>query len=171
MIWPDWLLRKWLLEAGGLKPYDMECVNPASVDLRWSGRYRRALDTGVWSEVYKMQDHEHLVIRPGELVLMDTLETICMPSNCCGMITLKSSIGRMGLEHMHAGFFDPGFHGTGTLEMYGAAPWPIKIKPMQRIVQIVLMELHGYPDDQYNGRYQGDLEPMPYKGVSPNGND
>ena len=158
MILPDWKLKEWALN-GGLYPFDPECVNPASIDLRWSGRYRRTREWG-WSDVL---DADQLIVCPGELVLMDTVEKICMPKNCCGMITLKSSIGRLGLEHMHAGFFDPGFRGTATLEMYVAAPWNVKIERGQRIVQIVMMEMLGEPDRLYNGRYQGDLSPMPTK--------
>ena len=36
----------------------------------------------------------------------------------------KSSTGRIGLEHLHAGWIDPGFCGQLTLEFKNVAPWP-----------------------------------------------
>lgn len=157
-ILPDYALRRWAAN-GGLTPFDEALINPASVDLRWSGRYRETLG-GDWSLVRECRD---LSIKPGHMYLLDTLEVIRMPEDCCAMIMLKSSLGRRGLEHMHAGFFDPGFCGTATLEMYGAAPWPITISVGQPLVQIIMMLMTNVPERLYAGRYQGDMMPMPNK--------
>lgn len=158
MILPDYLLKDWA-GNGGLTPYDPECVNPASVDLRWSGRYRTCTHLG-WSDV---KESDELIIQPGHLHLLDTMEVVNMPIDCCGMITLKSSMGRQGLEHLHAGFFDPGFCGTATLEMHVVGPHAVTLVKGQRVVQITIMEMIDKPNNIYAGKYQGDLAPTPSK--------
>jgi dCTP deaminase len=104
-----------------------------------------------------------LELKPGKLMLLDTMETVRIPNDCCGMLSLKSSMGRIGLEHMHAGFFDPGFIGTATLEVYVAAPWPVIIEQGQRIVQLTLMKMLAEPDVLYNGKYQNQSTPTEHR--------
>lgn len=162
MIINDYELTKWAMN-GGLDPFNYDCVNPASIDLRWSGRFRAPVGFAVeaWSEVCEL---DQLVLTSNKLMLLDTLEVVTMPPDHCGMIALKSSMGRMGLEHMHAGFIDPGFRGTITLEMCVVSPWKVTLVKGQRIVQLMLMKMSSPPIHLYSGRYQGDMQPMPHKG-------
>ena len=97
------------------------------------------------------------------LYLLDTVETVSMPNWACGLLSLKSSIGRMGLEHLHAGWFDPGFHGTATLEIKNMAPWTISLKRGQPIVQLALLSMSQEPRLSYRdtGRYNGQVGPTP----------
>jgi dCTP deaminase len=107
---------------------------------------------------------EELTLNPGELFLLDTVEIITMPENAVGWLALKSSMGRLGLEHLHAGFFDPGFTGTATLEMENRAPWPITLKRNQRIIQLALADVMA-PERSYRvtGRYNGQSVPTEAK--------
>lgn len=163
-VWPDYMLAEWA-EDGGIDPFDKKLVNPASIDLRWSGRFKVAIpnNTGpLWSETYI---EDQLVIKQGEFYLLDTLEYIRMPRHATGQLYLKSSMGRMGYEHSHAGFFDPSFHGSGTLEFSNIAPWPLVIEKGQRIVQLELMQLVAPPERDYlvTGRYNGQSEPTGHR--------
>lgn len=155
---PDFELTQWAL-SGGVIPFSLACINPASIDLRWSGRYRIATPTG-WSAV---QEANSITIAKGEFYLLDTLETVTVPLNWSGMLALKSSLGRNGLEHLHAGFFDPGFRGTATLEVHVIAPWPVVLVKEQRIVQLVFTEMKATPEKSYRvtGRYNDQSEPEP----------
>jgi len=128
------------------------------VDLRWSGKYRIANKMG-WGEV---RIAKSLTLTRGEFYLLDTLETITIPDNAVGWLALKSSMGRSGLEHLHAGFFDPGFSGTATLEVENRAPWPLTIERGQRIIQIALCDCE-VPERSYQmtGRYNNQAEPEP----------
>lgn len=158
-------------------PFEEKQVNPASYDLRWSGRVRRP-NPDKFNRVIKTWDKEELknlwlpveeynelYIHPGEFVLLDTYEAIEIPIDLCGLLMLKSSSGRFGLEHLHAGFFDPGFGldnpSTGTLEVTNKAPWIICIKKHQSIVQLVLMKMLETPEKDYRvtGRYNGQIIP------------
>lgn len=155
-IWPDWKIEQWAA-AGGLEPYSTLCLNPASVDLRWSGQAKLATHSG-W---HQLRQQRYLVLQPRQLVLLDTIEYVRMPTSAAGMLMLKSSMGRAGLEHLHAGYFDPGFHGTATLEVVNMAPWPVELELGQRIVQLVLLGMAGHPDHSYadTGRYNGQRGP------------
>lgn len=157
-VWNDKMLTEWA-ESGGVYPFDSSCINPASIDLRWSGKYRKANYDG-WCDVMTVN---RLSIERGELFLLDTMEYIIMPENASGILALKSSMGRKGLEHLHAGFFDPGFSGTATLEIMCVAPWEISLEVGQRIVQLVLYDMARQPEVSYRikGHYVDQREPQP----------
>ena len=143
---------------GGIDPYDESLVNPASIDLRWSGRYRKAIMTqDRWSGV---REANALTMHRDEFYLLDTLEFITMPDDTLGFLMLKSSSGRNGLEHLHAGLFDPGFSGTATLETENRHPYPLTITKGQPIIQLCLFRgdvtALSYRE---TGRYNGQVSP------------
>ena len=163
MILPYQTIIAWA-KSGGIDPFDSTLVNPASIDLRWSGRFRIASNDELanlngWS---KEMHADRLVLAAGSFYLLDTLEYIKMPPDCAGMLALKSSMGRQGLEHLHAGFFDPNFEGTATLEVENRHPRPLVIEREQRIIQLALMRCEEAPTVNYaqTGRYQGQRGPM-----------
>jgi len=142
-----------------IKPFDVENVNPASIDLRWSGKVTKMKPNGSWGEIF---DLNSVIIEPNGFYLMDTLEFIQVPPNIVGKLFLKSTFARMGMEHSHACFFDPGFHGTATLEISNISPASFKIKRGQRICQMSFEETSCFPDklyEQRSGHYQGQKEP------------
>jgi len=161
-IWNDRMLREWGVYYG-ITPFCSECINPASIDLRWSGRWKRA-DVGGWTDIY---DTDTLVLKPGAFYLLDTLEYIRMPNNAVGKLFLKSSAGRMGIEHLHAGYVDPDFEGTLSLELEIRVPWPVTISKRQRLVQLTLETMTEVPVISYTktGRYSGQNVPTESKGL------
>jgi dCTP deaminase len=60
---------------------------------------------------------EHHVMWPGQVVLGATVERFKLPLNISAEFSLKSTLGRNFLGHMLAGWIDPGFSGTVTLEL------------------------------------------------------
>jgi dCTP deaminase len=160
MIIPDYMLMEWARFEEGLTPFAPELINPASVDLRWSGRVKTMMIYGDWSEMFEC---DRLALKPNGLYLLDTLEYIKVPSRWAGLLALKSSMGRLGLEHLHAGFFDPGFEGTATLEIKNMRPSSdIVLTKGQRIVQMVFYQMVTVPDRDYHktGRYNGQNKPQ-----------
>jgi len=161
MILPYQTLILWA-ESGGIDPFNLEHINSASIDLCWSGRFRIAVDDELVPDGWSKETHaERLVLQRGDLYLLDTLEYIRMPLDCAGMLALKSSLGRKGLEHLHAGFFDPNFEGTATLEVENRHPRLLAIERGQRIVQLALIRTEVVPSVNYaqTGRYQGQRGP------------
>ncbi len=158
MIYPDYMLHKWA-QNGGVNPYTPENINPASIDLTWSGRYKVASVNG-WSGVIDVT--KYLTMRPGQLYLLDTTEYITMPQTAAGLLLLKSSSARRGLQHAFAGYVDPDFFGTLTMEYQNWSPWDILIEKGQRLMQLALYQMAGTPDKSYleTGRYNGQDKPQ-----------
>ena len=178
-IWNDAALHAAAL-AGMVDPFDPALVNPASIDLRLGAQYRlphpgwgmlvngRPLSVNVfWGEQQEMGP-EGIELAPGQFILCCTLETVRIPPDACAQLFSKSSTGRMGLEHLHAGWIDPGFVGQLTLEFHNVAPWPIHLTPGQRLMQMVVESLTAPAMRDYSqtGRYQGQTGATPAREVS-----
>ena len=158
-----------------IEPWDPAMVQPASVDLRLGSTFRvfhnhraAAIDlrdppTNLTEQI-DVEEGEAFVIHPGEFVLGRTLEWVGMPDDVVSRIEGKSSVGRLGLiVHATAGFVDPGFNGTLTLEITNLTRIPIKLYPGLPIAQLSFMTLdapaerpYGHPDR--GSHYQGQLE-------------
>lgn len=105
----------------------------------------------------------HYTIIPGECVLASTLEEVWLPDNVVGRVEGKSSWGRQFLMvHSTAGFIDPGFHGTITLELKNLSPVNIVLPVWQPIAQISFEftdkpVLRPYGTKGLGSRYQGQM--------------
>ena len=116
-------------------------VQPASVDLRLGHSFRvfhnhrvTAIDLreppSDLTEQVVVEDGEPFVIHPGEFCLGRTQEWVELPDDIVARIEGKSSLGRLGLiVHATAGFCDPGWKGTLTLELNNLTRVPIKLWP------------------------------------------
>ena len=166
-----------------IDPWDPDMVQPASVDLRLGDSFRvfhnhlaPAIDLDRppehLTELIMIRPDESFVIHPGEFVLGATLERVILPDDVVARIEGKSSLGRLGLiVHATAGFVDPGFAGTLTLEITNLTRIPIILWPGKPIAQLSFMALdrpaerpYGHPDlgSHYHGqvaatesRYEG----------------
>ncbi len=171
-----------------ITPWDPALLQPASIDLRLGNSFRvfhnhrvTAIDlreppTNLTEQVV-VDDDEPFVIHPGEFVLGRTLEHVEIPDDIVARIEGKSSLGRLGLiVHATAGFCDPGFRGTLTLELANLTRVPIMLRPGAKIAQLSFMTLdrpalrpYGHPDlgSHYHGqveatesRYEGAQAPV-----------
>jgi dCTP deaminase len=163
-----------LVEEGriGIEPWDPALVQPASVDLRLGDSFRvfhnhraSAIDLrrppeNLTEEVV-VPPEESFVIHPGEFCLGRTLEWVELPDDIVARIEGKSSLGRLGLiVHATAGFCDPGWHGTLTLELNNLTRVPIKLYPGLPIAQLSFMmldkpALRPYGSPGLGSHYQG----------------
>lgn len=166
-----------LVEEGRIRidPWDPALVQPASVDLRLGDTFRvfnnhrvtsidlREMPENLTGEVKIAQD-EAFVIHPGEFCLGRTLEWIELPDDIVARIEGKSSLGRLGLiVHATAGFCDPGWKGTLTLELNNLTRVPIKLYPGLLIAQLSFMTLDApalrpYGSEALGSHYQGQRE-------------
>ncbi len=168
-----------LVEEGriGIEPWDPSLVQPASVDLRLGTSFRvfhnhrtTAIDlrdppTNLTEHVTVEDPGGSFVIHPGEFVLGVTEERVALPADVVARIEGKSSLGRLGLiVHATAGFVDPGFEGTLTLEITNLTRVPIKLYPGLPIAQLSFMALdrpaelpYGHPE--LGSHYHGQVEP------------
>jgi dCTP deaminase len=174
-----------LVDEGRIKidPWDDAMVQPASVDLKLGPSFRvfhnfrvPAIDLADppsnLTEHVNVGDGDSFVIHPGEFVLGRTQEWVELPDDLVARIEGKSSLGRLGLiVHATAGFVDPGWKGTLTLEITNLTRVPIILWPGKPIAQLSFMTLdrpaerpYGHPElgSHYHGqvdatesRYEG----------------
>ena len=166
-----------LVEQGRIRidPWDESMVQPASVDLRLGNSFRvfhnhrvTAIDLrdppSDLTEQVIVEEDEPFVIHPGEFCLGRTEEWVELPDDIVARIEGKSSLGRLGLiVHATAGFCDPGWKGTLTLELNNLTRVPIKLWPGLPIAQLSFMTLdaaaqrpYGHPD--LGSHYHGQVE-------------
>ncbi len=174
-----------LVAAGHIEidPWDPGMVQPASVDLRLGDSFRvfhnhriagidlREPPANLTEQVMVDEDAP-FVIHPGEFALGRTLERVRLPDDVVARIEGKSSLGRLGLiVHATAGFVDPGFQGSLTLEITNLTRVPIKLWAGLPIAQLSFMTLdrpaerpYGHPDlgSHYHG--QEDATESRYEG-------
>ena len=149
---------------------------PASVDLCLGTTFRVFSNHGsthidpeeeFWTEGLEVGCGDSFILHPGEFVLAATEEYVEIPSDLVARLEGKSSLGRLGLlVHATAGFIDPGFRGTITLELSNAATLPIKLRPGMKIGQVSFIQLktpcaRPYGSEGLSSRYQNQMEAAP----------
>jgi dCTP deaminase len=159
-----------LARRGLVSPFLQELVNPASLDVRL-GENLLVEEPKVPALLpFSIAGHtkkDPFMLQPHEFVLAETLEEFDLPDCVAGQLALKSSRAREGIEHLLAGYIDPGYKGRLTLELQNARSLhAVPLWPGMRIAQIVLHKMSMLPGKSYSvtGRYQGDTAVQASKG-------
>ena len=159
-----------LAKRGLVHPFDPELVNPASLDVRLGENLMiedKATPELQPFSIAGCTKEEPFMLQPHEFVLAETLERFNVSNIVAGQLALKSSRAREGIEHLMAGYVDPGYSGRLTLELQNArCLHPVPLWPGMRIGQIVFHKMSLLPNKDYSvtGRYQGDLKVQTSKG-------
>lgn len=146
-------------------------LQSASFDLRLNDTYKmpRAkhgtvspIDFDTYDAVMEFKETvtDRFILMPSEFVLASTIEWVNLPNDLSAFVEGRSSIGRTGLFIHNAGWIDPGFRGTITLELFNAAPYPLVLDAGRRICQIVFQMLNQETFD-YAGKYQNEGGTIP----------
>lgn len=163
-----------------IDPYDPADIQPSSVDLHLGGSFQvfrnsrypyidPSMEQSGLMEMVAASPEEPFVLHPGEFALGATIERITLASDIVGRLEGKSSLGRLGLLiHSTAGYIDPGWNGTLTLELSNVANLPIVLTPGMAIGQISFMRMTTPVDRPYGSpglgsKYQGQVDPTPSK--------
>ena len=157
-------------------PYDESLVQPASIDIRLGDRFLvfrnhkyayidpRAAQEEL-TEMVTAREDEEFYVHPGEFILGSTIERIVLGNDIVARLEGKSSLGRKGLiVHATAGYIDPGFEGSITLELSNVANLPIRLYPGMKVGQISFFNLSTAADRPYGhpelgSKYKGQSEP------------
>ena len=151
-----------LMDRGEIvvEPLAPEQSQPASIDLTLGDHFLKVDENAVDritldSELrYTELRTAEIVIPPLSFLLAVTRERIRLPRNVTAFVEGRSSIGRLGLFIQNAGWVDPGFDGTLTLELFNANRLPIRLRAGRRICQIVFAQLDRSTAHPYRGKYQ-----------------
>jgi dCTP deaminase len=152
MIKPD----HWIAlfgESGGITPFNPEQINPASYDVTLGDHW-----------ICPTRDPEEIVsdtitLFPGEVILATTREYLRMPRDVVADLKLKSTLGRLWLNHSLSGWIDCNFEGHVTLELQNLGPYPRVLSAGMRSAQLVFIAMESAPRVAYGeggrGHYQG----------------
>lgn len=171
------------IKAGyiGIDPYVEDNVQPASIDLRLGREFRWFGDVVGAQHVIDPREQQEMrtsdtfteddafVLLPGQFALGTTIERVRLSASIVGRLEGKSSLGRLGLTvHSTAGFFDPGFEGTATLEFFNMTNSPIRLIPGMKVCQMSFHRMttpaeRPYGSKGLGSKYQGQDGTVPSK--------
>jgi dCTP deaminase len=169
-----------LIESGVIDA-DPENVNGTSIDMRLDrtilveleknkiGIVDPSLKQTQDTIIIEMPDSGYLMM-PGQCVLASTVETFNLPLDISCQVKLKSSSGRVFLNHMMAGWGDPGWHNSKmTLELKNDLQYnAVLIKPNMKICQVSFWRSVPVPEDRsykVRGRYNNTTTVTESKGL------
>ena len=150
-----------------ITPFDNKLVQPSSYNLRLANSFRifkntkqAYLDTkkpvNDFMELITIEKNEPIIIHPREFVLGETREYFEFPNDVVGRLEGKSSLARIGIIiHTTAGFFDPGFKGTATLEISNLANIPIALYADMKIAQMSFLTMTTAAEIPYGSKILG----------------
>jgi dCTP deaminase len=131
-------------------------IGPCSIDLTLSHHFRRfddhsllgppsidpRIDQGTDGKSVEIPDGDFFTLGSHEFCLASCRERFTFPAHLAGRLEGKSSLGRLGLAvHTTAGFFDSGFVGYPTLELFNCRRRPIRLYPGMPIAQMSIFEM------------------------------
>jgi dCTP deaminase len=162
MIISDETLKRMMAEGAiAVEPIEPYQLQPASIDLGL-GRSFLKVDENTLESLsldsempYVSIEKDEIILPPHTFLLATTVEFVRLPANVTAFVEGRSSIGRMGLFIQNAGWVDPGFEGTITLELFNANRLPIRLQAGRRICQIVFAFMDQETRRPYAGKYQG----------------
>lgn len=125
-------------------------------------------DSLTFTEVF-IGEHGYM-LEPGEFVLGQSCEVFNMPNTLAAEYKLKSSLARCGLQHLLAGWADPGWNGSVlTLELHNITKsHDLLLRPGMKIGQMVFWRCAEVPADKSYasvGQYNGDRTVQHSKGL------
>jgi dCTP deaminase len=158
-------------DGGMVTPFDPALVNPASLDVRLGDALLIESAQSTDLVLYPLHGHDQenpFLLKPGQFVLGETIEVFNLPNDVAAQFMLKSSRAREGLEHLMAGYCDPGWHGSKlTMELHNSRQLhSIGLWPGMKIGQMVFHLMADVPLRSYaeTGRYNSDLAVTGSKG-------
>ncbi len=132
-------------------PLDVRRVQPASIDLTlgeefafWptAGKLIDLDDPSTVPEMSRGRFQHGFPLRPGAFALASTVEVVGLAPDLCARVEGRSSLGRLGLcIHATAGFIDPGFKGTITLELFNMSAHSLLLVPGMSICQLAVQQM------------------------------
>lgn len=150
----DTEIQSLITERNMVENYDPALINPASLDLRLGDTIMvesaEDLNMRPLSIAGNTADSPYW-LKPGQFVLAETMELFNMPEDIAGLFFLKSSRAREGYENLHAGYADPGWHGSVlTLELKNSRQLlPLPLWPGLKIGQMVWWRMSAAPSTSY----------------------
>jgi dCTP deaminase len=137
-----------------IDPFSEDLLEPATYDLRVG-------DKGVLSTTSKaidLQNARLIVIEPGAMAILQSLEIVELSKKVAGRIGPKTSLLRRGILVSVGPQIDPGFRGRLIVNLINLSPRPFPLHYQDRFLSAEFHLLASEPTRGYGGPYQGKTE-------------
>lgn len=138
-----------------LTPFKRENVGEVSVDLTLGNEFKilkkivsgivvteNAFNNDNWTNRKKLKKGEKITLKPGELILGVTEETITLPNYLCGWIQGRSRFARLGLlVHVSSGLIQPGVSNKQVLEIVNLSQSKLHLTPGLKVCQVIFNQI------------------------------
>lgn len=102
-----------------------------------------------------LQEGEQITIPPGQFAVLLTLETLSIPFDSIGLISIKSNFKLGGLVNVSGFHVDPGYSGRLIFSAYNAGPQHIAVTQAEPVFLLWLGTLDKATSDVYTGKRSG----------------
>ena len=138
-------------------------IGPASIDVRLGSEFKVGTEDSYINvnangdvvyhgfETIYFKAGDPIMFQRGKFYIAHSVEYVSLPPNVGALLFLRSSAGRRGLDHLHAGYLEPGWHGQITFELQPAIDTMFIVG--SRVAQMVLFTTTD--DASYDGSYNG----------------
>lgn len=133
------------------KNFSDENIKQACYELRASALYYEIKANGV-SEAIDLKEHDYILIKPHQSVVIITLEHLILPRNMLGRVLSKGKLFSVGLLPVNT-YADPGFDGELGIVMFNFSQNYLKIYPEEAIAKIEFCRLNQNVERPYHGQH------------------
>lgn len=161
-----------LIHNGVMSHVSPDMVNGSSINVSLAGHVLVEIppteDAGIITDWSKKQNFETRSLpydmSPGEFVLARTKQVFNMPLDLSAEFKTRSSVARIGLEHLNACWFDPGWtDSTATLELKNMNRFhKVRLYEGMQIGQVIFHRHRPISEGvsyKVRGRYNNQVEP------------
>jgi len=137
-----------------IDPFSEDSVEPATYDLRVGDR--AVISTA--SKVVDLSAAHVLIIEPGAVAILQSLELIKLSKRIVGRVGPKTSLLRRGIFVSVGPQIDPGFEGRMIVNLINLSPRPFSLHYSDAFLSAEFHLLVSEPTKGYAGKYQGRTE-------------
>lgn len=137
-----------------IDPFDVNCVEPATYDLRVG----KEGVTAEGKEKIDISEKGLFLLEPGDFGVISSLEIVEFPPDYAGRFGIRSYYSRQGLFASTGPQVDPGFKGRFFITVINLSPNPIMLPFKDKFLSLEIHKLEEPAKKPYQGPYQNQLE-------------
>ena len=154
-FWSDKTLKEKL--GGLITPYHDDCIEGNAYTLSIGGRAYITTDDSSGHKRNLQVGSNGLVIPSGQFALIETRETVKVPTSAMAFISIRAKIKFQGLINVSGFHVDPGYEGKLVFGVFNAGPKRIYLSQNQDIFLIWYADLTGDNERGRQGRGKAEI--------------
>jgi dCTP deaminase len=149
-VWSDKTLRERIDSV--IDPVTEDQIDISGYRLRVGSQvYVTGGKNGRRSEPYSLENKTNIDIQPGQFALIQTYETVTVPKDTFGLISMRANTKFGGLLNVSGFHVDPGYSGKLIFSVFNAGPKAISLSIDDPIFMIWFLNLDQENEKSYKG--------------------